>query len=258
MPRITIALLFTLFHTSSVLAQFVPLNLAPQYNADRRTFCCQSAQYPMGNATYLGVPFYLGPTTGNNTIVTSGTNPVTVDIPVARTGIQRVRTLLNSVWGQPGPNSYLRVEFHGIDGSVYAVNLIGGRHIRDHGPNFTQNFDPNPPTCTRNVWVSTNGSVRADMQTFALPASIRTSGLSFIRWIDTGGTNFQRGMIMAITLDERLCEANINDDCVVDFFDYLDYVALFSSNDPEADFNGDGEIDFFDYLDYVSAFSTGC
>jgi hypothetical protein len=54
------------------------------------------------------------------------------------------------------------------------------------------------------------------------------------------------------------CEADFNADTVVDFFDYLDFVAAFSSNDPVADFNQDGVIDFFDYLDFVAAFSTGC
>jgi hypothetical protein len=54
------------------------------------------------------------------------------------------------------------------------------------------------------------------------------------------------------------CPADFNGDTVVDFFDYLDFVAAFSSNDPTADFNGDTVIDFFDYLDFVAAFSTGC
>jgi hypothetical protein len=45
---------------------------------------------------------------------------------------------------------------------------------------------------------------------------------------------------------------------VLDFFDYLDFVAAFSANDPSADFNGDGVIDFFDYLDFVAAFAEGC
>ncbi len=243
---------------SASMAQFVPIDLATFYNSNKLQFCCQSSQYPLGNATYQGVPFYLGPATGNNLLFLTGTNPVTVDIPVNQQGVQRVRTLINTAWGQSGPNSYLRVEFIGLDDSVYSVSLVGGQHIRDHGPAFVQTFNPNPPTCTRNVWVSTNSSVRMDMQTFALPASIRVSGLRTIRFIDTGGTNFQRGMIFGVTLDQRLCEANINEDCVVDFFDYLDFVDLFSSNSPEADFNGDGGIDFFDYLDYVDAFSTGC
>jgi hypothetical protein len=54
------------------------------------------------------------------------------------------------------------------------------------------------------------------------------------------------------------CLADFNDDQSVDFFDYLDFVAAFSSNNPQADFNLDDAIDFFDYLDFVAAFSAGC
>lgn len=54
------------------------------------------------------------------------------------------------------------------------------------------------------------------------------------------------------------CTADFNSDTVVDFFDYLDFVAEFSSSGPNADFNADTVVDFFDYLDFVSAFSTGC
>lgn len=43
-----------------------------------------------------------------------------------------------------------------------------------------------------------------------------------------------------------------------DFFDYLDFVAAFASEDPAADFNADSMIDFFDYLDFVLAFDAGC
>lgn len=55
-----------------------------------------------------------------------------------------------------------------------------------------------------------------------------------------------------------LCPADFNDDGVLDFFDYLDFVAALSSQEPAADFNGDSIIDFFDYLDFVQAFSMGC
>ncbi|MBU6413855.1 MAG: PQQ-binding-like beta-propeller repeat protein [Planctomycetes bacterium] len=54
------------------------------------------------------------------------------------------------------------------------------------------------------------------------------------------------------------CTADFNADTVVDFFDYLDFVAAFSANANTADFNGDTVIDFFDYLDFVAAFSAGC
>ncbi len=55
-----------------------------------------------------------------------------------------------------------------------------------------------------------------------------------------------------------VCGADFNCDGVVDFFDYLDFVAEFSSNGTAADFNADTVIDFFDYLDFVAAFSLGC
>ena len=54
------------------------------------------------------------------------------------------------------------------------------------------------------------------------------------------------------------CSADFNQDGVVDFFDYLDFVDAFAANAPAADFNHDSVIDFFDYLDFVDDFSTGC
>lgn len=49
--------------------------------------------------------------------------------------------------------------------------------------------------------------------------------------------------------------ADYNGDTVVDFFDYLDFVADFAAGSTESDFNDDGVIDFFDYLDFVAAFA---
>ncbi len=54
------------------------------------------------------------------------------------------------------------------------------------------------------------------------------------------------------------CPGDYNTDQQVDFFDYLDFVADFSSAAPRADFNDDQEIDFFDYLDFVAAFVSPC
>ncbi len=55
-----------------------------------------------------------------------------------------------------------------------------------------------------------------------------------------------------------ICPADFNGDGSTDFFDYLDFVDAFSSEDPAADFNNSGTIDFFDYLDFVDAYSAGC
>jgi hypothetical protein len=62
----------------------------------------------------------------------------------------------------------------------------------------------------------------------------------------------------ALQLTEAPCHADFNDDCSVDFFDYLDFVAALDAEDPAADYNGDNSIDFFDYLDFAAAFDAGC
>jgi hypothetical protein len=55
-----------------------------------------------------------------------------------------------------------------------------------------------------------------------------------------------------------LCAVDFNCDGMLDFFDYLDFVANFDAEDLSADFNGDEFVDFFDYLDFVGAFDAGC
>lgn len=55
-----------------------------------------------------------------------------------------------------------------------------------------------------------------------------------------------------------MCYDDFNRDGVVDFFDYLDFVAAFSVESPSADVNADAIVDFFDYLDFVAQFSEGC
>ena len=54
------------------------------------------------------------------------------------------------------------------------------------------------------------------------------------------------------------CRADFNSDGSIDFFDYLDFVDAFTSDDQASDINLDGSIDFFDYLDFVDAFTAGC
>ncbi len=54
------------------------------------------------------------------------------------------------------------------------------------------------------------------------------------------------------------CRADINGDGVVDFFDYLDFVASFAAGEADADFNQDNVVDLFDYLDFVNRFAGGC
>jgi hypothetical protein len=54
------------------------------------------------------------------------------------------------------------------------------------------------------------------------------------------------------------CRADFNHDGQLDFFDYLDFVQAFSTEDPAADFDENGQVDFFDYLDFAATFDAGC
>ncbi len=76
--------------------------------------------------------------------------------------------------------------------------------------------------------------------------------------IRVGGYSTARGSGNLNVAFAAFCPSDYNHDGVVDFFDYLDFVADFSGNQPGADFNADTVTDFFDYLDFVAAFSSGC
>jgi hypothetical protein len=57
---------------------------------------------------------------------------------------------------------------------------------------------------------------------------------------------------------EGRCAADFNDDGVQDFFDYLDFVQAFSTDDQSADIDGNGQVDFFDYLEFVALYGVEC
>ena len=76
--------------------------------------------------------------------------------------------------------------------------------------------------------------------------------------IRVGGWNNAAGDLTLHVNLSNPCPADFNQDGIVDFFDYLDFVDAFSASLPAADFNSDSVIDFFDYLDFVDAFSSGC
>ncbi len=98
-------------------------------------------------------------------------------------------------------------------------------------------------------------------QSVRAPDGLTNGGdITLASWTGTfTATNIGYELAMSgVCFATNVCVADYNGDTVVDFFDYLDFVADFSSNAPGADFNADTVIDFFDYLDFVAAFSVGC
>lgn len=54
------------------------------------------------------------------------------------------------------------------------------------------------------------------------------------------------------------CEADLNSDGAIDFFDVSAFLAAYSSGDLMADFTGDGQLNFFDVSAFLQVFSAGC
>jgi uncharacterized cupredoxin-like copper-binding protein len=54
------------------------------------------------------------------------------------------------------------------------------------------------------------------------------------------------------------CQADLNDDGNLNFFDVSAFLAAFSAMNPDADFNNDGSFNFFDVSAFLSAFLAGC
>jgi hypothetical protein len=54
------------------------------------------------------------------------------------------------------------------------------------------------------------------------------------------------------------CPADLDDNGVLDFFDFLAFTNLFNDDDLKADFDDNGVLDLFDFLAFVNAFNEGC
>jgi alpha-amylase len=54
------------------------------------------------------------------------------------------------------------------------------------------------------------------------------------------------------------CQADLNGDGVLNFFDVSAFLSLYNTQDPAADFTGDGQFNFFDVSAFLSLFTAGC
>jgi hypothetical protein len=56
----------------------------------------------------------------------------------------------------------------------------------------------------------------------------------------------------------ELCDADLNCDGTLNFFDVSEFIAAYTAMDPRADFTGDGKYNFFDVSAYIAQYSAGC
>jgi VCBS repeat-containing protein len=151
-----------------------------------------------GIVTNLDVDFSF-PTTGANAYGFGGASSAqTLTVTTDLHAVDKVFTLLNTEWGQPGPNSYASIEFVGDGDADYQVNLIGGVDVRDWAPSsWTGTING-----TRTVnWFNDGSGHRLDMQIFNLPSTFLDENLVKIIFTDTGADGFSRLLISGITAE---------------------------------------------------------
>jgi len=165
------------------------------------------SKLPEGNMILKGIGFAI-PIGGNNIwtgAAASGANPRILDVPINATGVTKVHTLINTLWGERDAGARASITFYGSAGAVHSVELDGNNHIRDYLWNTWTNAingtsTVNAFTAGSGQGIGSNNQVRLDMQTFTLPAAFATQTLTRIRIADWGGTNYQRLMVSGITV----------------------------------------------------------
>jgi hypothetical protein len=174
---------------------FVPVNLVPFANERLQS---RIPAVPAG-ATILGsIPFFIDRTLNNvwSGDAAGGPNPRVLEIPINLRGVQEVHTLLNTAWGQPGPDAWVRLEFVGTNGAFFAKDLVGNVEIRDWSQGgFTNSLASADASNVFGV-----GSTRVDKQRVDLPAAFLTEDLLRVRVVDSGNTTFSRALMQGLTV----------------------------------------------------------
>lgn len=190
--------------SSAAFAQYQTVDFSAQFNMNRQDSILGSGgTFPVGNQTFNSVPFAMG---GDANTATpwawsaenaAGSNPRTLTVPTNIAGATTVYSLINTFWGQGGPNSYASITFNATGGLSHTVSLVGNVDVRDYNQWVWTNTING--TTTQEVFNNNNGQ-RMDMQTFTLPAAFASQTLTSIVIDDNGGSNFQRVFLMGLTV----------------------------------------------------------
>jgi len=185
-------------------ADFITVNLSPYTNARIQNYQPSSAGYPEGHVTLGGIPFDIETVGGNNAWnaeFVTGPYPHVLSVPLNIVSATEVHTLINTFYGQPGPASYVELEFFGTGGAYFRKDLIGNVDVRDHFFGFWTNTING--TSTVNVYSSGGGLLqesRLDKQQIILPAAFQGQTLDEFRLTSTGGVLISDASIQGLTV----------------------------------------------------------
>lgn len=187
-------------------AVFTQVNLSSVANTRIQNYQPSAAGYPEGPVTLGGVPFNIQAVGGNNAwnaeVIGGPLNilNIALNIPDATEAF----SLINTFYGQPGPTSYVKVEFFGTGGAYFVKDLIGNVDVRDHFNAFWTNTINGTSTVT--VYTSGGGFLqesRLDMQKYVLPASFLGQTLTSFRLTSTGGVGISDASIQGLTIQSQ-------------------------------------------------------
>ncbi len=157
---------------------------------------------PTGPTTLGGVPFDItSNAAGNQAWYAYLATIPSITMNTNIYGATNVYTLINTAWGQPGPNSYAYLVFTGSGGASYIKNLVGDVDIRDwNNDRWTNSING---TTTTNVFSETNiygNQGRLDMQDITLPAAFASQTLTSIELVDNGRFFFQSTILDGVSV----------------------------------------------------------
>jgi hypothetical protein len=158
------------------------------------------SSFPTGSQTFNGTPFNIASDANGARYASAylnSTNVITIATNIAQA--TNAFSLINTIWGQPGPNSYLSITFTGSAGATQTFNLVGDEDIRDFN-NFAYTNTINGTTTVNAVTVD-GGAHRLDEQAFALDSAFLTQNLTSITMTDTGADGFERGALTGLTIE---------------------------------------------------------
>ena len=185
-------------------AGLVTVSLEPYATSRIQQYQPSAAGYPEGMVTLGGVLFDIEKAGGNNAWNAesiAGPYPHVLDIPLNISGATESDTLINTFYGQPGPTSYITLEWLGTGNAYFRKDLIGNVDVRDHFNAFWTNTING--TSTVNVYTSGGGFLqesRLDMQRVLLPASFQGQTLTEFRLTSTGGVLVSDASIQGLTI----------------------------------------------------------
>jgi hypothetical protein len=155
--------------------------------------------FPTGAQTFNGTPFTIASDTSGARYASAylnSTSTITIATDIVRA--TNAYSLINTIWGQLGPYSYLSLTFNGSAGATQTFDLVGGDDIRDFN-NYAYTNTINGTTTINAVTVD-SGAHRLDEQLYTLDAAFLTQDLTSITMTDTGADGFSRGALTGLTI----------------------------------------------------------